>query len=300
VQLDGRTIQGDFYRRGFNGMEKDDEVKGGGNSYDFGARMYDSRVGRFLSLDAYASKFPNTSPYNFATNSPLYKIDPNGNWDVEVHAYSDRSKYGYAIAIVKDNDGNEVYRFKVRVEGSAGRDRLKKDSDTPTGVYDIPDKDMWISGGDRGAYGPYHRLALFAESGEIKKSGRNAIRIHGGRQEGEDNPILKKTHGCMRSFDDDIKKMKEITDNLETLDPTEKGGKLTLTDDLVEFNGEYILSSEIELPKDKKKSNLHLDSYVPIQSDATKVNNIIKKQDLILQKPNLSKEKKSIKKKKNE
>jgi hypothetical protein len=34
------------YRYGFNGMEKDDEVKNGkGNSYDFGARMYDSRLG---------------------------------------------------------------------------------------------------------------------------------------------------------------------------------------------------------------------------------------------------------------
>jgi RHS repeat-associated protein len=78
VQLDGRTIQGDFYRRGFNGMEKDDEVKGGGNSYDFGARMYDSRVGRWLTRDPHASKYPDLSPYNFVANSPLIFIDPDG------------------------------------------------------------------------------------------------------------------------------------------------------------------------------------------------------------------------------
>jgi len=51
VSLDGRTMEGDFYRRGFNGMEKDDEFKGKGNSYDFGARMYDPRVGRWLTID---------------------------------------------------------------------------------------------------------------------------------------------------------------------------------------------------------------------------------------------------------
>jgi RHS repeat-associated protein len=77
--LDGRTIENDFYRRGFNGMEKDDELKGSGNSYDFGARMYDSRVGRFLSLDAFASKFASMSPFSFAANIPIMGKDINGD-----------------------------------------------------------------------------------------------------------------------------------------------------------------------------------------------------------------------------
>ncbi len=79
VQLDGRTISMDSYRYGFNGMEKDDEVKGGGNSYDFGARMYDARVGRFLSLDALLSKYPSFSPYSFAANSPISFVDHAGD-----------------------------------------------------------------------------------------------------------------------------------------------------------------------------------------------------------------------------
>ncbi len=70
---------GGEYRYGFNGMEKDDEVKGNGNHLDFGARCYDSRLGRWLSLDAYAIEYPSLSDYVFVANSPIIFIDPDGN-----------------------------------------------------------------------------------------------------------------------------------------------------------------------------------------------------------------------------
>lgn len=59
-------------------MEKDDEAKGSGNHLDFGARCYDSRLGRWLSLEPLASKFPELSPYVFAYNSPISFVDPDG------------------------------------------------------------------------------------------------------------------------------------------------------------------------------------------------------------------------------
>jgi RHS repeat-associated protein len=59
-------------------MEKDDEVKGQGNSYDFGARIYDPRVGRFLSLDPLIKDFPNLSPYAYAANNPTLYVDEDG------------------------------------------------------------------------------------------------------------------------------------------------------------------------------------------------------------------------------
>ena len=80
VQLSERTISGDGYRFGFNGMLKDDEIKNvEGSSYDFGARIYDSRVGRFLSLDNFSSKYPHQTPYCFAGNTPIMAIDVNGD-----------------------------------------------------------------------------------------------------------------------------------------------------------------------------------------------------------------------------
>lgn len=79
VSLDGRTIERGFYRRGFNGMELDDEVKGGGNSYDFGARMYNPKVGTFLSTDNYKAKYPDISPYVSFINNPNSFVDKSGD-----------------------------------------------------------------------------------------------------------------------------------------------------------------------------------------------------------------------------
>src|SRR5690606_37604506 len=75
------------YRYGFNGMEKDDEVKGEGNSYDFDARIYDSRLGRFLSVDPISYFIPNFSVYQFAGNSPISHIDIKGLFPWPVFGY---------------------------------------------------------------------------------------------------------------------------------------------------------------------------------------------------------------------
>ncbi len=47
-------------------------------AYDFGARMYDARLGRWLSVDPLGAKYPNLSPYNFVGNSPILYVDYDG------------------------------------------------------------------------------------------------------------------------------------------------------------------------------------------------------------------------------
>lgn len=73
-----RSSNSSSYKYGFNGQEKDDEIKGEGNSYDFGARIYDPRIGRFISVDPDAYKYPWNSPYNYAVNSPIIFIEDEG------------------------------------------------------------------------------------------------------------------------------------------------------------------------------------------------------------------------------
>ena len=66
------------YRYGFNGKEKDDEVKGKGVQYDYGFRIYDPRIGKFLSEDPLTKSYPWFTPYQFAGNSPIWAIDLDG------------------------------------------------------------------------------------------------------------------------------------------------------------------------------------------------------------------------------
>jgi RHS repeat-associated protein len=66
------------YRFGFNGKENDSEVKGEGNQQDYGMRIYDPRVGRFLSLDPLSHKYPELAPYQFASNRPIDGVDLDG------------------------------------------------------------------------------------------------------------------------------------------------------------------------------------------------------------------------------
>ena len=53
-----RSFNAPEYKYGFNGKEKDDETNVGGGSYDFGARIYDSRIGRWWIIDPLFKKYP--------------------------------------------------------------------------------------------------------------------------------------------------------------------------------------------------------------------------------------------------
>ncbi len=89
-----RTYFSDNYRFGFSGKEKDKEIKGSGNSYDFGARIYDSRGGRWLSVEPLIRNYPGLSPFVFAGNNPILFKDVDGNEFFKYNAeyYLDRAQ----------------------------------------------------------------------------------------------------------------------------------------------------------------------------------------------------------------
>ncbi|WP_105195176.1 MULTISPECIES: RHS repeat domain-containing protein [Flavobacterium] len=53
------------YRYGFQGQEKDDELKGEGNSLNYTFRIHDPRVGRFLARDPLENIMQNKHHINF-------------------------------------------------------------------------------------------------------------------------------------------------------------------------------------------------------------------------------------------
>ena len=75
-QYEDRTFMSESYRYGFNGKEKDDEgMGGGGSTYDYGFRIYNPQIAKFLSVDPLTAKYPELTPYQFASNRPIDCID---------------------------------------------------------------------------------------------------------------------------------------------------------------------------------------------------------------------------------
>ncbi|MET3046483.1 AHH domain-containing protein [Flavobacterium covae] len=62
----------------FQGQEKDDELKGEGNSLNYTFRMHDPRVGRFFATDPLTKKYPWYSPYQFAGNKVIKYVELEG------------------------------------------------------------------------------------------------------------------------------------------------------------------------------------------------------------------------------
>jgi RHS repeat-associated protein len=80
VSLDGRTMEGEYFRYGYQGSEMDNEVKGQGNSYTTHFRQLDPRIGRWLSIDSKAISMPWQSPYCSMDNNPIIYNDILGDW----------------------------------------------------------------------------------------------------------------------------------------------------------------------------------------------------------------------------
>ena len=79
MAMPGRAYVGVNYRYGFNGKEKDPEgMGGGGSTYDYGFRIYNPALAKFLSVDPLSDKYPWYTPYQFAGNMPIQFIDIDG------------------------------------------------------------------------------------------------------------------------------------------------------------------------------------------------------------------------------
>jgi RHS repeat-associated protein len=79
MQMPGRIYNSSSYRFGFGGHERDDEVAGSGNHYTTYFRPYDSRLGRWWSIDPKASSFAWSSPFVGFNNNPILFVDPMGD-----------------------------------------------------------------------------------------------------------------------------------------------------------------------------------------------------------------------------
>ena len=79
----------------YNGKEID--MMHGLEWYDYGARMYEPGICRFMTMDPLCEKYYNISPYAYCGNNPVRYVDPDGRRFDDVY-YNER--------------GNELYKKK--------------------------------------------------------------------------------------------------------------------------------------------------------------------------------------------
>lgn len=95
--LPERHASDESYRYGFQGQEKDDELKGEGNSLNYTFRMHDPRLGKFLSLDPLSDSYPHNSPYAFSENRVIDGIELEGAEYLSDKKAKVKFYFGYAM-----------------------------------------------------------------------------------------------------------------------------------------------------------------------------------------------------------
>jgi|GEM_PF-1348988 len=78
MAIDSRSYTSSLYRYGFNGKELDKET----GEQDYGMRIYDPRIAKFLSIDPLRNSYPWYSPYIFAGDNPVKFIDLDGTEEI--------------------------------------------------------------------------------------------------------------------------------------------------------------------------------------------------------------------------
>ena len=131
VLLNERTstvLGSEKFRYGFQNQEHDDELKGDGNSYTTEFRLSDPRLGKWLSLDPKAGKYPMDSPYMAYGNNPISIIDGDGREKIVVVG-SDDAKWNLRFVLtgiksareMKKKSGDEDVSILLFKEGYSDR-----------------------------------------------------------------------------------------------------------------------------------------------------------------------------------
>jgi len=97
------------YRYGFQGQEKDDEIKGAGNSINYKYRMHDPRIGRFFAVDPLFREYPWNSPYAFSENRVVDAVELEGLESKIIHQHiTYEAGWGYSTTKVKKFDWQDI------------------------------------------------------------------------------------------------------------------------------------------------------------------------------------------------
>jgi RHS repeat-associated protein len=116
MQMPGRHDSGG-YRFQFNGKEQDPEIAGSGNVYDYGFRIYNPRIAKFLSVAPLTASYPWYTPYQFAGNMPIIAIDLDGLEEFIVVKYTvNGSLVGWGIKQLQPPNASTILLEALKEE----------------------------------------------------------------------------------------------------------------------------------------------------------------------------------------
>jgi RHS repeat-associated protein len=107
MEQPGRSFRTIPYPYAFNGKRMENVELSITNIYDYGMRSYDARIGRFYSVDPLTSKYPELTPYQFASNTPIQAVDLDGE-EVE-NAFYRIKRWALGITSLKMNNANSIF-----------------------------------------------------------------------------------------------------------------------------------------------------------------------------------------------
>lgn len=126
LAMEGRSLQDSAYRYGFNGKELDGGGEWGGqNNYDYGFRIYNPSIAKFLSVDPLTGSYPWYTPYQFAGNKPIRFIDLDG-----LEEYDPMQDPFFVAKLVKTtfyDVKHSIYNASAAMNGGKFRARYKVD-----------------------------------------------------------------------------------------------------------------------------------------------------------------------------
>ncbi len=166
--------EGSSYRYGMNGMEKDDEIAGSGNSYTAEFWQYDSRLGRRWNIDPVVK--PWESSYATFLENPIRVIDPNGD-DGYVdedgnHLGDDGSEDSHETRVIAADKWKEI------VEGTKQGDFTDKMRETLQTNITVDDKGN-VTGGTSKLLQHYERGIHISDDtwGKLTSNGGKRLQV---------------------------------------------------------------------------------------------------------------------------
>ncbi len=115
--LPNRHEAGNESRYGFQGQEKDDEIKGEGNSINYKYRMHslfreygNARVGRFFAVDPLTFSYPHYTPYSFSGNKLIAYRELEG---LEEYYSADGTQLGKVGSSTEKRVVNEDIHWRI-------------------------------------------------------------------------------------------------------------------------------------------------------------------------------------------